>query len=97
MTAKKIEIPKDWYDQVDTIAGRRKLKALSERIVLKSLEDVPKWVSAKEAAVALKSNHKTVHDWMAKKILRSIKIRGRRWTTTEWIEDFINKELMRNG
>jgi hypothetical protein len=61
------------------------------------LKDLPTLVSAKEAAVPLHTNAKTVADWMAKKHLRSLKIRGRRWTTPEWIADFINREMAKHG
>jgi hypothetical protein len=98
MGEKKVsEIPKDWFMHVDTAIGRRRVRAASEKRIVRTLDDLPNLISARDAATALKSNPKTVADWMAKGFLRSMKIRGRRWTTPEWINDFIDREAARNG
>lgn len=82
---------------VETPVGRKQVRAAIERQEVKSLADLPDFVTVKEAAGKLKTNPKTVADWMARKYLRSIRIRGRRVTTAQWIQDFIDAEMKKHG
>lgn len=91
------KIPKDWFLQVDSPGSRRRMSAVAERKDIQVLADIPEYLSAKQVAEKLNSNHKTVADWMAKRLLKSVKIRGRRRTTAKWLQDFIDREDARNG
>lgn len=97
MAAAKTKFNDDWYKNVTTRPARSK-RALDYDKILSSLSAVlPLLVTAKEAAEPLKSNYKTVVDWMAKGHLKSFKMRGRRFTTPEWIAEFIVSESDKNG
>lgn len=93
----KSRLDKDWFLHVGTPSGKRRVNAALKLTAAKTLEELPTLVTVNEAAERLRSNPKTVSDWMAKKHLRSLKIRGRRYTTPEWISDFINREMAANG
>lgn len=93
----KSEIPKDWFLQADTPKGRRRISAAAERQDVKTLADIPEYLSCKQVAEKLNSNPKTVADWMARRVLKSIKIQGRRKTTAQWLQEFIDRETERNG
>ena len=92
----KSEIPKDWFLQVDSPRGAKRISAMAEKKEVTTLADIPEYLSAKQVAEKLNANHKTVADWMAKKLLKSVKIRGGRRTTAKWVQDFIERESQRN-
>ena len=93
----KSEIPKDWFLQVATESGRKRVNAAVEKREVKTVEDLPKLVTVNEASEILRTHPKTVSDWMIKKYLKSRKVRGRRFTSAEWINEFLMRELERNG
>lgn len=87
---------KDWYKNVKAHSNQRRSLEL-EKVDVTILDQLPQLVSVKEAAQKLNSNHKTVADWMAKGHLKSIKVRGRRFTTPAWMADFLRDEIATHG
>lgn len=93
----KSDIPKDWFLVADTNAGRKRISSAIEKKKVASVEELPKLVTVAEAAEILKSSPKTIHDWMAKKLLKSVKLQKHRFTTPQWIQDFIDQQLEKHG
>jgi excisionase family DNA binding protein len=94
---KKIKFEKNWFEKVNAETKRERTLLAIEQVKVTKAEDLPELLSCKEAAPILKTGHKTIADWMAKGHLRSIKIRGRRFTTPQWIADFLKQEIVKNG
>lgn len=98
MAAPKVKIARDWMIQ----AGQMRPKKTSAVSALdlsnvKSVIDLPQWLSPREAAVFLKVHPKTATDMMAKGIVRSVKMRGRRFTTPEWIGEYFTAAIGNHG
>lgn len=93
----KSEIPKDWFLVTGTTIGRKRINAAIEKRKVSSPEELPNLMTVEEASVVLKTKKKTVADWMARKILRSVKLQRRRFTTPQWIQEFIEHEMVKHG
>lgn len=81
MTAAR-KIPRDWR------AGE---KTKTTAVVIDS-DKLPTLLTAKEAADFLRRHYKTVEEYRRDGSLRFIKIRGRFFTTPEFIAQFIESE-----
>lgn len=92
--AEKSVIPKNWFtkESLAAPAESRMTQILTQTKIMRS-EDLPELLTSKEVAPILKVHHKTAADMMRDGTLRSVKIRGRRFTTPQWIADFLRKEL----
>lgn len=95
MGAKKITIDKDWFKS-ESKASVRKISKFEQVSITKS-EDLPELMSAKEAAVFLKRHYKTIEEWRKDGQLKFMKVRGRYFTTPEFIADFLDNEQKKNG
>jgi hypothetical protein len=98
MASKKIVIAKDWYT---TGAQKRpeltRMVNLFEQAKVSKAEDLPQLLDARDLAKLLRLHYKTALQMMKEQSVRSVKLRGRRYTTPEWIADFMRKELRPNG
>jgi excisionase family DNA binding protein len=91
MSAKK-EFANDWFNNVAEYKPRKKLVDVES---VEKLEQLPRLVSAKEAAEQLSMSSKTINDWMTKGHIKSLKVRGRRFTTVKWLAEFLQNECSR--
>lgn len=96
MGEKKINISKDWY-KGGTKKSLSKSMRSHQQFVASAAGDLPSLMTIEEAAQALRRHIKTIRDWTSDGSLKSVKIKGRRFTTAEWIADFINTELYKNA
>lgn len=96
MGAKKVKIAKDWFQSGDKPHEKR-AEDLFEQTGIIRVEDLPRWLSAVEAAPHLKVEPKYAWELMKKQTVRSTKIGGRRFTTPEWIADYLRREMKENG
>lgn len=92
----KIKIQRGWYEQ-SAQPKEKRLVNLFEQVSIRTKEDLPQLLSAKEAAEVLRCTAKTAADLMAKQIIQSMKLRGRRFTTPEWIADYMRREQKAHG
>ena len=86
-------IPKDWRTQntEGTKAGLRTRASFEAADVTKS-EDLPELMTTKEAAKLLRRHPATVKEYRNDGSLRFHKIRGRYFTTPEFIAEFLEME-----
>lgn len=94
--AKKSLFDKDWFKSDAPSKIVKKVSAFERAKVTRS-EDLPELMTQQEAAAFLKKHIKTIEDWRKAGILRFIKIRGRYFTTPEYLGDFLESEMKRNG
>lgn len=94
----KRQLKQDWYldDSAVEPSRTRSANLLSDGVV-KNVEDLPVLLTPKEAAVHLKCKPKYAAVLMKQKIVESRKIRGRWFTTPEWIAEYIRREMKRHG
>lgn len=93
--APKITFDKNWLNEKSkTQSKSRKVHKFEQMRVIKS-EDLPQLMTTNEAAEFLKRHPKTVEEYRKDGALRFIKIRGRYFTTPEYIADFIRAESMK--
>lgn len=92
MGAKKIKFTKDWLNVNPKISDRaRKVHKFEQMRVTKS-EDLPELMTTIEAAEFLCRHYKTVEEYRNDGSLKFLKIRGRYFTTPEYIAQFIENE-----
>lgn len=92
MGAAKTVISKDWLTQKDKRSDRtRKIHKFEQMRVTRS-EDLPELMTTKEAAEVLSCHYKTVEEFRKDGSLKFIKLRGRYFTTPEYIADYIESE-----
>lgn len=93
--AKKITFDKNWINETPKTGNRsRKIHKFEQMRVIKS-EDLPQLMTTQEAAEFLKRHPKTIEEYRRDGSLKFIKIRGRYFTTPEYIADFINCESLK--
>lgn len=94
MGAKKIEIGKDWFK-----AGAKQVRKVNkfEQVSITKSEDLPELMTTKEAAEFLKRHFKTIEEWRKDGQLKFLKVRGRYFTTPEFIADFLENEQKKNA
>lgn len=94
----KPKFQKDWWKSTkpETSSEVRTLH-LFEQMEVKTTSDLPQLISPKETAQILRMTPKTVSDLMSKQVIQSMKLRGRRFTTPEWIADFMRREQKAHG
>lgn len=99
MAARKTEISKDWMSSAAALVAPRTRTAnlldRSQKIV--TVDDLPVLMSAGEVAEKLKMNRKTASALMLSQDIKSVKVRGRRMSTPEWVAEFMRKEIAKNG
>ena len=91
-----MKFERDWFNKV-SMGPKPRRKLEFEIADVTSLDQLPTFISAKQAGEKLNQSPKTIAHWMAIGLLKSIKIRGRRFTTPEFIADFLNEEIRRHG
>lgn len=93
--AKKVTFSKDWMQKPDPKSKRpdhsRQLHKFEQLRVTKS-EDLPELMTTQEAAKFLNRHAKTVEEYRNDGLLKFFKIRGRYFTTPEFLADFIESE-----
>lgn len=94
MGALRTIISKDWLS--DSNSGKlndksRKIHKFEQMRVTRS-EDLPELITLKEAAKFLRRDYTTIKEYRNDGSLRCIKIRGRYFTTPEFIAEFIESE-----
>lgn len=96
MSAKKIKFGKDWYLKAGQETPRQRTIIGIEQVRATRPEDLPAPLFANDVAKILRINPKVAADWMRKGYIYSRKMRGKRWTCAEWIQDFMNSEAEKN-
>jgi len=91
-----VKIKKGWFDE-KAEPKQKRLVNLFEQVKVTRVEELPQLLSAKEAAKILRCDAKTAAGLMSKQIVQSMKLRGRRFTTPEWIADYMRRELKAHG
>lgn len=91
MGAKRI--PKDWRTQntAGTKAGLRTRASFEPDEVTKS-EDLPQLMTTLETAKLLRRHPKTIEEYRNDGSLKFLKIRGRYFTTPEYVAEFLEIE-----
>lgn len=96
MNAKKIQIDKNWLNDEPTSKASksnvRKMHKFEHMTVTRS-EDLPELMTTKEAAEFLRKHPKTIEEYRNDGCLKFIKIKGRYFTTPEYIGDFLENEM----
>lgn len=92
----KVKIQRGWYEQSEP-ARETRLVNLFEQVAIRTKDDLPQLLSPKEAAQILRCTAKTASELMSKQIIQSMKLRGRRFTTPEWIADYMRREQKAHG
>jgi hypothetical protein len=91
--ARKVKIEKNWWD-VDPKKFKesaRKVHKFEQMTVLRS-EDLPELITQKKAAEILNRHYRTIEEYRNEGSLQFKKMRGRYYTTPEWIAEFIEAE-----
>jgi hypothetical protein len=93
-----LEFAKDWFLSPDpAIPQKARMTALFEKSRITRAADLPELLNARDVASHLKMNPKTASALMKKGIIRSMKMRGRRFTTPEWLAEYMRKEIGAHG
>lgn len=96
MNAKKVQIDRSWINQPpkdkQAYSNVRKLHKFEHMTVTKS-EDLPELLTTKEAAELLRRHPDTIKEYRMDGVLKFIKIKGRYFTTPEYIGDFLEREM----
>lgn len=92
MGAPKIKFTKDWLSEDSKISERAKRIHKFEQMRVTRSEDLPELMTTIEAAEFLCKHYKTVEEYRKDGSLRFLKIRGRYFTTPEYIAEFIERE-----
>lgn len=95
MGAKKITIDKDWFQSGSKVSVRKVSKF--EQVSITKSEDLPELMTTKQAAAFLRRHYKTIEEWRKGGQLKFLKVRGRYFTTPEFIADFLDNEQKLNG
>lgn len=87
------KIPKDWRTQKteNTRAGLKTTVKYQPPEVIKS-EDLPELITIKEAAGLLRRHPKTIEEYKNDGSLKFMRLKGRYFTTPEWIAEFLEEE-----
>ncbi len=89
---RKVVIDKNWINEDSKKSERsRKIHQFEQMRVTRS-EDLPELMTTQEAAEFLGRHYKTVEEYRKGKLLRFFKIRGRYFTTPEFLAEFIESE-----
>ncbi len=95
MGAAKVKFTKDWLNEGGKVGKRaessRKVHKFEQMRVTKS-EDLPELMSTAEAAKFLRRHPKTLEEYRNEGSLQFYKIKGRYFTTPEFIAEFLNVE-----
>lgn len=92
MGATKVKFTRDWLNENPKVSNRaRKIHKFEQMRVTKS-EDLPELMTTQEAAQFLCRHPKTVEEYRKEGALKFLKIRGRYFTTPEYIAQFIENE-----
>ena len=87
------KIPKDWRTQNTTgTKGGLRTRASFEAVEVTRSEDLPQLMTSKQAADLLRRHLKTIEEYRNDGSLKFLKIRGRYFTTPEFIAEFIEVE-----
>lgn len=92
--AKKIKFSKDWMTQSNskkTVDRSRQIHRFEQMRVTRS-EDLPELMTVHEAAEFLGRHFKTVEEYRKEGALKFFKMRGRYFTTPEFLAEFIEAE-----
>lgn len=96
MSAIKTIVSKDWYKQKDEKKAIKKVSNF-ESMKVTAKEDLPNLITSKEAADILRCHPKTIEERRNDGTLKFFKVMGRYFTTPEFIADFLQTEIKRNG
>jgi len=88
---KKVVISKDWLTADPKTTRVRKIHKFEQMKVMRS-EDLPDLMTTQEAADFLGRHYKTVEEYRKDNSLKFYKIRGRYFTTPEYLTEFIEAE-----
>lgn len=95
---KGVVIAKDWFTKTAQVVPQKtRMVALFEQARITKSEELPELLSPKEVAEHLKMNPKTASALMKNGTIRSMKLRGRRFSTPEWLADYMRKEISSHG
>lgn len=89
--AKKVIIAKDWLTANPKTERVRRIHKFEQMKVTRS-EDLPELMTTQEAAEFLGRHYKTVEEYRKDKSLKFFKIKGRYFTTPEYLAEFIESE-----
>jgi len=96
--AKKVTFSKDWLTAVDSKSKRpdhvRQVHKFEQMRVTRS-EDLPELMTSLEAAKFLCRHFKTVEEYRKDGLLKFFKVRGRYFTTPEFLAEFLETETRR--
>jgi hypothetical protein len=92
--AKRVSFEKDWWISKEKSRSARKVHRFEQIRVTKS-EDLPQLMTTLEAAELLRRHPKTIEEYRKQKLLKFMKLKGRYFTTPEWIAEFIEREAVR--
>lgn len=94
MAAAKTIISKDWFkeDNSKRLSERARKIHKFEQVRVTRSEDLPELMTTQEAAEFLKRHPKTVEEYRNDGTLKFLKMRGRYFTTPEFIAEFITNE-----
>ena len=96
MSAVKTIVSKDWWKQKDEKKAIKKVSSF-ETLKVTAKEDLPTLITTKEAAGILRCHHKTVEELRNSGSLQFFKVMGRYFTTPEFIADYLQTEIKKNG
>lgn len=92
----KVKIEKNWFLKAEPPKDRR-IVALFDQVAITKSEHLPELVCTKRAAVLLGVKEGTARDFMKQKIVQAMKLRGRWYTTPQWIADYMAREMKAHG
>lgn len=92
MGAAKVIISKDWLTVEPKKTDRSRRIHKFEQMRVTRSEDLPELMTTQQAAEFLCRHYKTVEEYRKDGSLKFLKLRGRYFTTPEYIAEFINAE-----
>lgn len=95
MNAKKALIDKNWIEAPSEKSATSNVRKLHkfERMTITKSEDLPDLMTPKEAGEFLRRCQTTIREYRLNGDLRFMKIKGRYFTTPEYIADFLEREM----
>lgn len=94
MSAAKVQISKDWLNQEPSKTKPDKSRKIHkfEQMRITRSEDLPELMTTTQAAEHLGKHYKTIEEYRRCGDLKFFKIKGRYFTTPEFIQEFIEAE-----
>lgn len=92
MGEKKIKFTKDWLNDNSKVSSRARKVHKFEQMKVTRSEDLPELMTTQQAADLLLRHKKTIEMYRNEGALKFLRVRGRYYTTPEYIADFIETE-----